>query len=310
MALLRLTAPAFPRWFAFPFSWRAKGARCGSSADPAVFTMPLPSPASSKPSPPSNPNPPPSPTSPEPPRRRTLCMSVDFNTNAAYCRHVLRRRALHCLAVCFLGFLSGCPSIQAQEATLESVATDLSEQLSKTKQKHFSPKILVTDFPLQSVGINSLGETLASQLSDALVRKLGSASVIDRNRLHGYLQAKEISPFDLGDSDIAAWIAGQIGATAMVFGKLTLSGEKLKLSADLIRLENGKKLASSKINLPLTDELRQLTSTPLAWSSSPDVFMPCRAGVGETTLDSFKAAGLTMPTCIHCPDPTYTDEAR
>lgn len=157
-------------------------------------------------------------------------------------------------------------------------------------------------------GINALGEYLANQLSEGIKQKIGSAAVIDRKKLHSYLQSGGISPFDLADRDVAIWIAGEVGANAIVFGRANLSKNNLVLSTDLIRLGDGKQLGSSKLNLPLNSQLNEFVTKPLDWPTSPEIVVSC--GSGTERADLFKTAGVTMPTCIHCPNPDYNDEAR
>ena len=204
--------------------------------------------------------------------------------------------------------LAVCLRADTNEPTIDEIADRLAQQLKKTEKKHFSPKVLVIDFALKPGGIRALGEYIADQLSDALAQKVGSAAVIDRKNLHSYLQAHGISPFDLADREIAMWIGGEAGANAIVFGSVTPAEEKLTLTTDLIRIGDEKKIGSSKANLPLNDQLNEMMAKPLDWPASPDVVMSCVAS-GETAA-RFKAEGVTIPTCIHCPDPTYTDEAR
>jgi hypothetical protein len=52
------------------------------------------------------------------------------------------------------------------------------------------------------------------------------------------------------------WIASEIGAHAIVFGRVTPSQEKLILSTDLVRIGDEKKLGSSSVELAVTDQLR------------------------------------------------------
>jgi TonB family protein len=215
---------------------------------------------------------------------------------------------LRLLPVCLFAFFPICPSVQSQESTLDGLADDVAQQLKKAEKKHFSPKVLVIDFPLKPGGIKALGEYIADQLSDALAQKVGPAAVIDRKNLHSYLQARGISPFDLADREIAIWIAGEVGANAIVFGSVTPSN--LTLTTDLIRIGDEKKIGSSKANLAANDQLKEMVSKPLDWPASSEAVVPCLSGSREEMADSFKAARLTMPTCIHCPNPEYTDEAR
>jgi TonB family protein len=201
--------------------------------------------------------------------------------------------------------------VQAQDSTIGGLADHLALELQRAEKKHFFPKVLVVDFALKPGGINSLGQFLADDLSDSLEKEIGSARVIDRKQFHMDLQNGGISPFDLADREIAIWISGQVGANAIVFGHVTSSREKLILSTDLIRIGDEKKLDSSNTYLPLTGDLNNMLSKPLDWPASPDLVISCSsAEAGQKVVDTFKAAGVTMPACIHCPQPEYTDEAR
>lgn len=222
-------------------------------------------------------------------------------------KYIQRR---HLIVLCFLVLIC-CSSALPQESTVAGLADRLTQEIQKAEKKHFFPKVLVVDFSLRPGGINALGEYLADQLSDALKEKIGSAAVIDRKIFHSYLQSSGISPFDLGDGDVAIWIAGEVGANAIVFGRANLSKENLILSTELIRLGDGKQLGSSKLNLPLDSQLKEFAAKPLDWPTSPEVVVSCfSTGSGAEIADFFKNAGVTMPTCIHCPNPDYNDAAR
>lgn len=224
------------------------------------------------------------------------------------CPRYLHARYL--TSLCFLTLIC-CSSALAQESTVAGLADRITQEIQKAEKKHFFPKVLVVDFSLRPGGINALGESLADQLSDAIKEKIGSAAIIDRNKLHSYLQSGGISPFDLADRDVAIWIAGEVGANAIVFGRANLSRNNLVLSIDLTRLGDGKQLGSSKLNLPLNSQLKELATKPLDWPASPDLVVSCISPASGTEIaDLFKAAGVTVPACIHCPNPDYSDEAR
>lgn len=222
-----------------------------------------------------------------------------------------RRLSLRFLSSLSLMALTFCMSAMAQNSPIDGLAERLAQQLQKAEKKHFFPKVLVVDFPLRPGGINALGEYLADQLSDALAQKMGPAAVFDRKQFHADLQNAGVSPFHLADRDIAIWISGQVGANTIVFGKVTPSGERLVFSADLIRISDEKKLGSSNVDLPLNGDLKEMLSKPLDWHASSDLAVSCLSiGPGSETASIFKTAGVTIPACVHCPDPQYTDEAR
>ena len=222
----------------------------------------------------------------------------------------MRPRYLHARYLLSLWFraLSCCSSALAQESTVEGLADRLTQGIQKAEKKYFFPTVLVVDFSLRPGGINVLGEYLADQLSEAMKQRIGSAAVIDRKKLHSYLQSGGISPFDLADRDVAIWIAGEVGANAIVFGKANVSKENLILSTDLIRLGDRKQLGSSKLNLPLNSQLNEFVTKPLDWPTSPEIVVS--SGPGTESADIFKTAAVAEPACIHCPNPDYNDKAR
>jgi TonB family protein len=223
---------------------------------------------------------------------------------------MLKYTSVRLLPVCLFAFFTICPSTQSQESTLNGVADDIAQQLKKAEKKHFSPQILVIDFPSRPGGVRALGEYFANQLSDALAERIGTASVVDRKKFHSYLLTSGISPFDLADREIAMWIASEVGANAIVFGSVTQSEGEFILRTDLIRIGDSKQIGSSKAKLPTSDQFKEMVSKPLDWPASPEVVVPCLAGSPEEVRAAFNAAGVTMPMCIHCPQPAYTDEAR
>ena len=191
------------------------------------------------------------------------------------------------------------------------MADGFTQKIKNAEKKHFPPHILVVDFSSHPGGIGALGEYFADQLSAVLTQKLGAVAVVDRKKFHDYLRTGGISPLDLRDREIATWIAGEVGANAIVFGKVTLSEEKLILAADLIRIEDDKHIASSRVDLLLDSQLKEMISKPLDWPAFPEVLIPCMSSESPNdTANSFKAAGISMPKCILCPIPDYTDEVR
>jgi TonB family protein len=170
---------------------------------------------------------------------------------------------------------------------------------------------LVIDFPLRPGRVNALGEFLADQFSNALAQESSPGAIVDRKRLRDYLRASGVSPSDLADRDIALWIAGEVGANAIVAGSVSASQKELILSIELIRIGDAKKLASSKIEVPLNDHLSELLVRPLDWPAPPNVAVACTSYSSRDEISElFKALGVTQPTCIHCPPPQYTDDAR
>lgn len=221
-----------------------------------------------------------------------------------------RRQSVRLFTSLCILVLTFCSQAWAQEPNVDELADHLVEQLKKAEKKHFPPEVLVIDFASRPGGIKAVGEHLANRLSDTFALRIGVGAIVERRTLHDYLLSGGISPFDLADRDISIWIGSQLGATVIIFGSVASSNEKLALAVDAYRTNDKKHLGSSKADIPLNDQLKEMVGRPLDWPAS-DVLVACPASKSsERAGDLFKAAGITMPNCVYCPNPDYTDEAR
>jgi TonB family protein len=78
----------------------------------------------------------------------------------------------------------------------------------------------------------------------------------------------------------------------------------------LVRASDEKELSTASTNLSLNEEMRSLVDKLPAWRLDPDVVVPCLVTSHDAVVALFKTAGVSEPKCIHCPIPSYTDEAR
>lgn len=224
-----------------------------------------------------------------------------------FCR--CRRQSVRLFTSLCILVLTFCSQAWAQEPNVDELADHLVQQIKKTEKKHFPPEVLVIDFASRPGGIKAVGEYLANRLSDTFALRVGA--IVERRTLHDYLLSGGISPFDLADRDISIWIGSRLGATVIIFGSVASSNDKLALAVDAYRTSDNKHLGSSKADIPLNDQLNEMLGRPLDWPASADVLVACTASKStERAGDLFKAAGITMPNCVYCPNPDYTDEAR
>jgi TonB family protein len=95
-----------------------------------------------------------------------------------------------------------------------------------------------------------------------------------------------------GDSLRAA--AATIGADLLIIGTLDKRGNSYFLQITPVRVSDSKTLAPLSANFESTEFFESML-TPLP-ADAPRLKRP--------------GSGYSMPSCIHCPDPTYTDPAR
>jgi TonB family protein len=172
-------------------------------------------------------------------------------------------------------------------------------------------KVVVIDFPFKDGKLTALGQKLGDQLSAALTQRMTANSVVERGQLSARLRASGLSPVDLRDREIAAWLGEETGANTMVVGHLVARDEKFVLSLELDRIGDSNQLLEAGADIPRTDQTIALAEKPIEWPASPEVVVACPSSADSgKTVDLFKAAGVTLPTCSDCPQPEYTDAAR
>jgi TonB family protein len=213
--------------------------------------------------------------------------------------------ALTALSFTLLPLCSKCP---AQEIPgVDNVADRIAQKLQGKKKE----KVVVIDFPLVDGKVTALGEALSAQLSAALTQRMTSSNVVEHTQLATRLRANGLSPADLRDRYIASWLGGEIGANAMVVGSLIAREGKFVLSLELVRIRNSDQLLEARVDIPKTDQTTALAESPVDWPSPSDLAVACLASAHSSESAAvFKAAGVTLPGCSHCPQPSYTDAAR
>jgi len=201
-----------------------------------------------------------------------------------------------------------CPKCPAQELhSVDKVADRIAQKLQKKKNE----KVVVIDFPSADGKISALGELLSNQLSVALTQRMMAGNVVERTQLKARLRTNGLSPADLRDRDIASWLGGETGARAMVVGLLTARGGQFLLSLELVRIGDSQRLLEAKVDIPGTDETTALADRPMDWPPQLDVVVACLTSErSNQTVAIFKAAGVTVPACSYCPQPSYTEAAR
>jgi TonB family protein len=172
-------------------------------------------------------------------------------------------------------------------------------------------KVVVIDFPSADGKVTALGELMSNQLSAALTERMTASNVVERTQLSARLRTNGLSPADLRDRDIASWLSGETGARAMVVGLLVARGGQFLLSLELVRIGDSQQLLEAKVDIPGTDETTALADRPMDWPPPPDVVVACLMSErSNQTVTIFQAAGVTLPACSYCPQPSYTDAAR
>jgi TonB family protein len=226
---------------------------------------------------------------------------------------------VRCLSVVVCLFLPGSAHAQsaglvlteAGDAELDSLASRTAQRIREADQKE-KPAVLVMDFFKNSMGNYSrLGTLLADKFSESLAARAEGFKVLGRKTLSEYLVQNWTTLEDLQSTDVFFQIGRQLGASGVILGTMQEENGKLYLTLHLVGFcpsPNPKDIfetTDDRIRFPLTDELHTLLFEPCPnYTRQPDQ-IPDEPGIFKAGID-----GVSGPSCLYCPQPSYSDVAR
>jgi len=202
-------------------------------------------------------------------------------------------------------------AVAGRAENLSTIAENLASRLRNTHKQAMFPRVVVNSFSTSSGGISQLTEALSTEFSEQLSSKLGTDPVINHEALIARMKLSLLTPSDLQHRDIAMWLAEKVGANTVVFGTVdTVADDNWGLRLRVLRLSDGKALAEYAGSLEAKTDWLALRDKPLPSAEKPRLAVGCDLSPSDKTKPAFDAAGVTIPRCVHCPDPSYSDEAR
>jgi TonB family protein len=209
--------------------------------------------------------------------------------------------------------LGGASTARAQSSEIDALAADAATAIRyRYKYLDSSPRVLVEDFLDDQRSESDLGLTLADEFQRALKRREKEFLVIDRPERHE-LSAQELDDLQSGCPSPKPGS----GAEIRVRGYYQLyPGNEVALKIEV--LLDGAVLAEHKARLTLTSDLLH-RSPPSEPEPEPDrlrgkiLWVRADSGKDKTEkpvrLPRAGEKGYTMPACLYCPNPTFSDEA-
>lgn len=213
------------------------------------------------------------------------------------------------LAIVFFG---GSAQTSAQEtapplpeAQIHEVASRILKEARKANCKLRSCRVLVTDFVVPSGLVSQFGLQLADRFSKELAFQQNGIQIIDRSTLREYLEKERISS-DLVSTDKATrWLGKELNATTVLTGVTKHLGSLVHVQLKLLSCNKERTAPIEEFTLPAPDSTNTLSGfDPIAnaaskdrWASAPAAY---EAGDG----------GATLPICLYCPPPPYSNAAR
>lgn len=209
-------------------------------------------------------------------------------------------------------FFAGSVQTRAQQtalprpdAEIDEFASRILQQAKKANCKPRTCRILVTDFVVPSGLMSQFGLQLADQFSRQLASQQKGIQIIDRSTLREYLEKERIASDLVSDDRAIRWLGKQLNATTVLAGVTKHVGSFVHVQLKLLSCKKEKTVAIEEFALPAPDSTSTLSGfDPITNAASKDrsASAPEAYGAG---LD-----GATLPTCLYCPPPPYSDAAR
>jgi TonB family protein len=203
--------------------------------------------------------------------------------------------------------LSPAPArAQSVDPKIQTLAQGLAESIrGRLSGKNRPITYLVFDVWNAEGARTVLGLHLADEVSSALANQPGMQAV-DRAKLREVCAQDAINPDIFNDDRVGYWTAWDLGAVVAVQGRIEPHEDSFVLHLRVIGTDrnNGNQavqFADAGDRLEWTEERRTLNHSEVSWQS------PAIPWAGVPRLP---AAGFSMPECVHCPNPPYTEAAR
>ena len=193
---------------------------------------------------------------------------------------------------------------RAAQEQMDSLASRVAEQIRQSKIDPAYPKILVIDFSNASdKQFSKLGTLLADDLAQSLSGYASGFQVQDRKSFSEYLKQNWMGLDDLQSEAVCLTLARSMGGAGVVRGTIeTDANQQLRVSLHIDGIGSD---WSGDAQFPLPETLQQLLKQPaLSFARSAEAIL-VEPGILQPGVD-----GASLPVCVFCPSPDYTDLAR
>lgn len=198
------------------------------------------------------------------------------------------------LALVCAALMAAAPApARAQQAEIDALAARAAQKIAKAH----GHAVVVVDFATPQPYPTELGRWLTQQFSSALAKANPALRFIDGAGLGAILEAERFLTIDLVNRELAAHAGQLAGADMVVTGDLVPAKESFKLGVGIFATSKEiKHLSDLSERIMLTPAMKELNDKPLG-------------GVIGNVLFAGKG-GIGFPSCISCPNPSFTPAAR
>jgi TonB family protein len=187
---------------------------------------------------------------------------------------------------------------------IHSLAGRLLKRTEKAKCRA-SCTILVENFTMPSGSTSHLGIQLADSVAAELTAQGRGIQIVDRSRLQDYLVREHIPSAALKDREAARWLATELHANVALVGRIERVGDRYNLLTELLNISNDKvgPQEAMEIAIPEPEEA-------FARFEPYDAERPGQKAPAGAPPFVRAGEGGSIPSCIYCPAPQYSEAAR
>jgi TonB family protein len=192
---------------------------------------------------------------------------------------------------------AGLPMSGAQNTgpDLDAAVAQLAFQIAGPLEKEKVKRVIVAELLDPDGKSHPVGRFLADKLSAVLLKEYPALQTISFS--HSQSPVRQVIPDDQAQAleETRRW-AKNLGAKVVITGSFGKAPQGIGIALMAMKTGSGHMYAQTTGVVPIFDEVAAISTEPIPAMKS----RIAKAGVG----------GVTVPTCVHCPIPNYSEEAR
>jgi TonB family protein len=192
---------------------------------------------------------------------------------------------------------AGLPMSGAQNTgpDLDAAVAQLAFQIAGPLEKEKVKRVIVAELLDPDGKSHPVGRFLADKLAAVLLKEYPALQTISFS--HSQSPVRQVIPDDQAQAleETRRW-AKNLGAKVVITGSFGKAPQGIGIALMAMKTGSGHMYAQTTGVVPIFDEVAAISTEPIPAMKS----RIAKAGVG----------GVTVPTCVHCPIPNYSEEAR
>jgi TonB family protein len=206
---------------------------------------------------------------------------------------------------CTVRAQDGAPALpRIAQDQMEALASRVAAQIRQSKIDPALPKVFVIDFSnARDKQFSKLGSILADELAQSLSGFASGFQVEDRKSFSAYLKENWMGLEDLQSEAVCLTLARSMGGAGVIRGTMeTDADQQLRIN---LRTDGLGPAWSAEAQFPLNGELQDLLRQPAISYARSSNAIQTEPGILQPGVN-----GVSLPVCVFCPSPDYTDLAR